>query len=559
MSASDRPRFDFDALRELAGAKVFARGETYHRDGLVNILIFEPRRVLADVAGTEDYRIVLTGRGSDIGGECSCPAFEDWGFCKHMVATALAANAAGGDAETEGAATLARIRQYLKKKGVDALIEMIVDLAERDNTLFRNLDLASATAESGGMTLAVRLRKAIDEATRIRDFVDYRAAPGWASGVAAVLDTLAELASGAEAALVLELAERAVERIEKAIEGIDDSDGHCGDLLERARDIHLTAARTAKPDPVTLARRLFAREMADGYGTFGGAASVYAEVLGKSGLEEYRRLAAAAWEKLPPRQGRRGPAEASYDFGLLPDILDDFAERDGDVAARIALRAKDLSSARHYLELAQFCLAQGREEEALRRAEDGLFLFADERPDERLVFLAADLLSKAGRRSEAEAHLWRAFDKEPSFDLYIRLRKLAGTAARERAIEHLQARAAKSQRTRWHFPAELLIRILTHEKMHDAAWGVVRKHGASIGTREALARASEATHANDALHVYAERVDALANGGGNPAYAEAAALIARMAGLRGAAEQAIYVADIKARFGRKRNFMALLR
>jgi len=94
--------------------------------------------------------------------------------------------------------------------------------------------------------------------------------------------------------------------------------------------------------------------------------------------------------------------------------------------------------------------------------------------------------------------------------------------------------------------------------MFDAAWAAVRTHGASIGAREALAQASEATHAREALEVYAEQVEALAEGGGNPAYAEAAALIARMAGLRGAAEQQTYVIGVKARFGRKRNFMALL-
>jgi uncharacterized Zn finger protein len=30
-------------------------------------------------------------------------AIEDWGFCKHVVAVALAANAMGGDVEEEGA------------------------------------------------------------------------------------------------------------------------------------------------------------------------------------------------------------------------------------------------------------------------------------------------------------------------------------------------------------------------------------------------------------------------------------------------------------------------
>jgi uncharacterized Zn finger protein len=36
---------------------------------------------VAQVAGTEDYRTELTGHGEDIDGECSCRAFEDWGFC----------------------------------------------------------------------------------------------------------------------------------------------------------------------------------------------------------------------------------------------------------------------------------------------------------------------------------------------------------------------------------------------------------------------------------------------------------------------------------------------
>src|SRR3546814_10022965 len=76
----------------------------------------------------------------------SGPAFEDWGFCKHMVATALAANAAGGDTEAEGAGTLAQICGYLKKKSVDSLVGMIMDLAERDPVLFRRLDMA-ATAD----------------------------------------------------------------------------------------------------------------------------------------------------------------------------------------------------------------------------------------------------------------------------------------------------------------------------------------------------------------------------------------------------------------------------
>jgi uncharacterized Zn finger protein len=62
MTAENLPRFDIAALRRLAGS-AFTRGEAYHRDGRVEILAIEPRRVLAQVAGTEDYRVNLLGKG----------------------------------------------------------------------------------------------------------------------------------------------------------------------------------------------------------------------------------------------------------------------------------------------------------------------------------------------------------------------------------------------------------------------------------------------------------------------------------------------------------------
>lgn len=560
ISMRTRPgtRFDIDALREIAGDKVFARGQAYHRDGQVEILSIEPARVLAQVAGSEDYRTELTGRGGDIGGDCSCPAFEDWGFCKHMVATALAANVACDEAEAGGSGALSRVREHLRAKGVDALVEMIIDLAERDASLFRKLDMAAAAVRADDKTLASRLGKAVDQATRTGGYVHYREASAWAADVDAALDAVAELASSGRGVLALELVERAIDRIEPAIEEIDDSAGHCGALLHRCRDIHLAASRAARPEPVQLARSLFAREVEGEYDTFDGAAVLYAEVLGEPGLAEYRRLAGDAWAKLPPRSGRPSERDAATgDYRRLAGILDFFAEREGDVDARVALRAKDLSSSWDYLQLAEFCLSQGREDEALRRAEEGLWLFEDGRPDERLIFFAVGLLSKAGRNDDAEALLRRGFERAPSLELYVRLREF-GAPARDAAIQILRARAARETPTRWHRPADLLVRVLAHEKAFDEAWAAVRSHGASVGVREALARASQATHPREAVEVYAERVDHLAEGGGNPAYSEAVALVARMAALRTSAEQAAYVAALKVRFGRKRNFMKLL-
>lgn len=559
MKKKEQARFDIDTLRELAGDKVFARGEAYYRDGQVEILLIEPKRVLAQVSGTEDHRTELAGRSKKIDGECSCPAFTDWGFCKHMVATALAVNAVSGEAEAEDAGALARIRNHLKEQGIDALVEMILGLAEQDLTFFRKLDMAAVAAKSDDKTLEKRLRKSLDNATRTEGYIAYREAGGWAAGVDVALDAIAGLVPAGRAEMALRLAGRALDRIENAIESIDDSDGHCGGLLERVSEIHLKAASAARPEPVAFARTLFAREMKDDYGTFYGAVAPYAGLLGEQGLAEYRRLAMEAWGKLPPGSaGKRAARELPEGFHRLIETLDFFAERDGDVETRIALRAKDLSSPWSYLQLAKFCLEQGREQEALRHAEEGLWMFEDERPDQRLVFFVVDLLVKAGRKSDAETRLWRAFEKQPSLDLYDRLRKLGGKAAARRVIAFLNGRLGNKEHIGWYTPAGLLIRVLMHEKMFDDAWKVVNKSRVSLGLGQELAQASEATHPREALEIYAKCVDHFAELGGNSSYAEVVQLIARMAKLRPKTKQAAYVAAIKARFHRKRNLMKML-
>ena len=554
MTVENLQRFDVAALKRLAGG-AFARGEAYYREGRVEILAFEPRRVLARVTGTEDYRVNLLGAGETIKGECNCPAFDDYGFCKHMVATALAANATG-PAHEQSSGVLARIRAHLEDKSNGVLVAMIVELAERDPALFRKLEIASAADRADDKTLAARLGKAIDQATATRGFVEYGEAGGWAAGVDEALDALEALDAKRDR-LVLKLAEHAIDRIETAIESIDDSNGQCGDLLERARDIHIRAALSVRPDPIALARDLFERETGDGYGTFDGAAWLYADALGEAGLAEYRRLATEAWEKLPPLSAR-SRKKAEGDYAGLSGILDRFAARDNDVEARIALRAKDLSSPWKYFELAEFCLKHKSADEALRWAEEGLWAFEDGPSDARLVLFAADLLVKADRGAEAEVLLRRTFERAPDFNVYLRWRDAGGETALGQALAVIERCAAAETGLSFGHPADLGVKILMHEKRFDMAWMMTRNHRVSLAVKERLARESEADHPREALEVYARRVDELANAGGNRAYEEAAGLIARMGALRAGAEQAAYVATLKERFGRRRNFVKLL-
>jgi uncharacterized Zn finger protein len=551
-------RFDVGALRKLAGPAVFARGEACHRDGRVFLRIVDAERVLARVEGTEEYRTELTGRGKAIRGSCSCPAYGDWGFCKHMVATALAANAAPGDVVSDEGRP-PRIRDYLATLGVDRLVEMIIEASQRDEALFRRLEMAASCAQADDAALRRQLSGAIGAATYTGHYIGYREVGGWATEVEEVLDAVASLLPAGRVELVLELAEQLIDGVEEASEEIDDSDGHCGGLLERARDLHIAAACEAKPDPVELARNLFDREIADGMGVFHGAAALYAQALGEAGQAEYRRLASEAWEQLPPRLGGRGDRpQPEGDYAALETILAFFAEQDGGVEEGIALRSKDLSSPWRYLRLAEFCLAKDRREDALRWAEQGLWVFEDVKVDQRLVGLAAELLVEAGRMADAEAHIRRAFEAGPNLDLYRHLSQIGSEAARERAVTFLEAWAAKSHGARVSAPADVLIRVHMHEQRFDQAWAAMRRFGASSSVVEALAQASEATHPKEAVEIYSARVARLVESGGNPAYEQAAALVRRIGTLRGADEQGAYVLALKTEFGRRRNFMALL-
>ena len=554
--AQSSARFDIAKIKRLAGGRTFERGEEYFEDGSVDIQSLSPQRVVAEVAGSEDYLTILTGRGSEIGGSCSCPAFAEQGFCKHMVAAALAANAGGDVTEVAASGTRSRISQYLRSKTADDLVDLILSLAEQHPELLGTLELRSAATEADDETLGKRLRKAIDAAVRTRGYVDYREARRWQAGVEEVLDMVAQLASGPRAGVALDLIDHAIEAIEGKFEAIDDSDGVLGELLSQASDIHHTAAAASRPEPIGFARGLFARETESDFETFRDAAQRYADVLGEPGLAEYKRLAIMDWDKLTARSGKtRGSETASAPIYALRGILDFFAKREGDANARIAVYAKNLVSPWDYLQLAQICASEGREDEALRHAEEGLWMFEDRQLDEQLLFFAVKLLTKAHRKPDAEAHLWQAFEKRPSLDIFKQLRKIGGLPTVERAVTVLEARLGKKSDTTWHNRADLLVEIYMYEKRFDDAWSSVSRFGASSYAGQALVEASDEKFPRQALEYYRAQVERLLI---QAAYEEAMKLIRRMAKLHSEAEQGAYVADLRIRHGRKRNFMKLL-
>lgn len=568
-SSAGTPRFDTKALRKAAGAKVFERGVEYYEDGQVEIVSIERSYVVANVFGTETYRAELDGAGGVLSGFCTCPAYAEMGFCKHLVATALTAN----DPKAADAAMnrYARLHGSLRKMNADALADLIVDLAKRDTALLKELELTVALGGADDETLFEHLANAVTDATATRGYIEYREASSWAKGIEAVLRRIEKLIDDGRPTLVLRLMDRLFDRLEAAAGSIDDSDGHLGAVYWQASEIYHAACDAARPDPVQLARTLFERELHSYGDEFYAASEVYADILGDTGLTEYERLAKEAWAKIKPIQGgdRRIHDDQSSMRRQVGAILERIAERKGDVDARIAIRAKDLSSAHAYFEVARICLDAGRETDALHWAEEGLWKFEDQH-DRLLVVFTADLYRQMGRQQDADKLLWTTFSNEPTLHLYENIKAIetgnpaAAKAVYDRAVEVLKERIAKAGKRHAYFehPAFLLVQILIGGQDFAEAWKIVHEYELSPFLVEELAEASAATHPADALRAY-ERLaeDRIRTGQGN--YAEAAKLIARMRDIReGLGERAphlAYVRGLMERHKAKRNFMKLMR
>jgi uncharacterized Zn finger protein len=545
-------RFDLDALKRLAGDAVFDRGAGYARQGRVRILSMERGKAHAQVTGSEVYRTTIEGGGRRIAGACDCPAFEDRGFCKHLVALALTVDAMEPAEIAEATDRADRLRAHLARQPADALADRLLHLAQRDTALRRELEMELELHEAPDAALLRRLCDEIDQAMATDGVVDWRGAASLADELGSVLDQVKAASAAGRPTVALSAVSHLLEGAEDLLNEVDDSDGEVYAQIEQAIGLHLDVCRTLHPESVPLARELFERRAESEFDFWSRAHLDYAEVLGAVGLAEYRRLAQEAL--------RNGATDKDRDSAR--SVLDDFAMADGNVDARIALRAPMAASARDYLELAEICLGARREREALAWVEEGLWKCED-RPDRRLTILAADIYRSVGDPAKAEALLWKAFEREPSLDLHRLVKQTAAdsSAAIERSTAMVWARAEKD-RSPWSGARALLVELLMEEGRLAQAWEAVRAFGCPDFALERLARASEASHPREAIDTYVGLIERNVQRTNNEAYASACRLLTRTARLRAnlgeQAEQSRHVLELRERHKAKRNFIRLL-
>lgn len=579
---------DWDAIVDLAGSLYLQRGMGYLEDGRVGPIRATDDAIEATVHGEHSYAVRVSLADSRIVSDCTCPIGVTGAFCKHCVALSLAwlqppacGPEPGRRARTRQRAARGEdadpVDRFLAGLDRDALIELITSEMDRDEELAARVRLRAAMAAPAGEGMPA-LEQALDRATNIRGILPYGEVAAFARGVDDTADMLDRLVRDGRPAVAIDLAERALRRLEQALEQADDSDGLIGDLLDRFQTLHLDACRAARPDPVKLAKRLFRWELAGDWEVFRGAARRYADVLGEAGLATYRRLAEAEWARIPALgPGDEDTTDEDGDRFDVTYMMESLAHASQDVDMEIAVLSRDLSSAYGFVRIAQLCRDAGRGDEALDWAERGARAFPS-RTDARLREFLADEYLRRSRGDQAMALIWAEYSEGPGLETYKLLKQYADrieawAAWRPRALDELrrsieQAMAAEparpqSPRFRWQQPADgsRLVDILLWEGHVDEAWDEGRRLGCRRGTWLELARRSEETRPEDALAVYRQEMAALFGVTDKRVYAEVVDLLRRirtlMSRLGTEADFAAYATGVRAANARRPAFLAL--
>lgn len=445
------------ALRAHAGKAVFERGLAYFNNGHVTLERDKGASAVFSVLGTHPYRTELALNEAGLRADCDCPHAEDGAFCKHMVAAAFAWRVhLGGDAAAppsieplpsneralkaakaaKAAETKARKRDDLKAfvetRDAATLASLLWARAERDHDLMAELKAWAASEQAGADPAA--LKTALDAVLKsTRDFLDWHEVSAYAQRARRALPLL-ETALARSASQALGAAEHALRRLYRVAEQADDSNGEIGDLMLGCIDI-VRRALAQQPPPPAWADRFLELIDDDPFGLWDVDA-----VLDAAGAEVARRYSqalGARWAAIEAGRGK-GDARKAVSWGAggarteadderdrIRRLCIDDLERQGDVGTTIDFMKRSARSDFEHVQLIETCEKHGRLREALTLAEA-----AHKRDPKSALFESAVLRcwERDGCDDEAFVLRKRIYWREPILDHYRALLRAARAA-----------------------------------------------------------------------------------------------------------------------------------
>lgn len=479
-----------------------------------------------------------------------------------------------------------RLVTHLGAQSHERLVELVTALAEGDVELRNRLLLEAASAGTGPVD-AASYRRSFSDALRSGSAARRdgpRTSGAWARGVHQVTESIGALLEAGHAEEVIGITEYALGRVDVTMSRIDDSSGWFSQVLMDLEALHHSACEAVRPDPVALARKLFAMEVDTKWDILIDSAKRYADLLGDEGLAEMRRLADERWSQLPPVDpDHRRSGDRHFHLTRMMETL---AEVAGDVDARVEVMARDLSYPYHYVQIAEVLTEAGRSDDALAWAERGLAAFEDTdhhmRSDSRLDDVVLAGWFERGRMAEVVELVWRRFTEKPTLASYQRLKRWTSEAGewdehRPRAMVVLEAQAAARAEAVASRPTPInryaarlpvptthdeLVAVLAWDGQLDDAWAMALEHGASLPLWLELAATMEPERPLDAAGAYARDVEAQIERKQTRSYEKAVDRVAHIRTLHDRAGNPdgfdAYLADLRNRHRQKTKFIRLL-
>ena len=352
---SDKFLISNEHLIRLAGKPAFNRGMGYFRGGHVLRLQQKGNRITAEVEGSEIYQVTLKWTSSQLDGACDCPASEGFDFCKHCVAVALTLQETQleQDKLVQGG-TGNRIKAYLLKQDREKLADWLLELIESESVLLQEWSMRADN--DLGLLDTKTIKKRITAAIPYnRDLYRYNQVRNYFVPVEIMADQLEEMAEQLPADEILKLVDYALQRIERALETIDDSGGFREVAMDVLQITHISACNRLDWAKKKISNYLLDLAFGEHQDLYPAIPSDYTEALGENGIKLFYEEIEARWQKLPTLEEGTAYSETAP-YLQLQYMLEEQASLADDDNAIILLRQKTATHLHDYQDLAERCL-----------------------------------------------------------------------------------------------------------------------------------------------------------------------------------------------------------
>lgn len=405
-------------LIKLAGKASFQRGRNYFSAGAVTELTKKGKVITASVQGTRLYNVRLEITDRMLDGSCDCPASDNFDFCKHCVSVALAYAQQSNEIETLSQGTCRdQIQAYLLTLDKTVLEKHLLNIITEDSSLERKWLLKSKAGL--GRLDSRELRKSITKALPYQQLWGYRQANAYFGRAESLLEEAIEHIDRLEPDQALKLIDYAYERLNKALEHIDDSGGarfFIKSLLHKSVVSHFKRVSWSDKKKA----EFLLKKMIKSYlvypkipGDFIEADSNINDLL----IEAARRL----WDSWPP-VGKNSKMD-KYDYWPVKHLLLEQAEQEKDLEMQIAIRTKVADDYLDFIRLCELCRDHGDIVQAydwLERAEK-----ADQYSNHvNIGKLRVSLLKLEDSWETARALQWSIFTKTHDYADYQQLKAI---------------------------------------------------------------------------------------------------------------------------------------